>query len=150
MTAGGTGYARERNLAAAHLALVDENTRLQEERDRYRAGFEKAEDALDAQIRNDAVVEMERNQLRTFAARVGHRHDCRGRDGNGGPKGRPCTCGWGDDEDEGIRALTDPATGETTCEHNWADARNEAVQSGEVCTKCSAIRAPPTTEGGSA
>lgn len=27
------------------------------------------------------------------------------------------------------------------CEHNWVDARNKLVQSGEVCPKCGAIRA---------
>ncbi len=34
------------------------------ERDRYRTGFENSENALDAQIRDDAVVELERNRLR--------------------------------------------------------------------------------------
>jgi hypothetical protein len=27
------------------------------------------------------------------------------------------------------------------CEHNWVDARNKFVESGEVCLKCCAIRA---------
>ncbi len=34
------------------------------ERDRYKTGFENASNALDAQIHDDAVVELERNQLR--------------------------------------------------------------------------------------
>jgi hypothetical protein len=53
------------------------------------------------------------------------------------------------DEDVALGALrrallTDPAAGETTCEHSWVDARNEAVQSGEWCSKCNAIREAPT------
>lgn len=29
----------------------------------------------------------------------------------------------------------------TVCEHEWIDARNTAVESGEICIKCNAIRA---------
>ncbi len=32
---------------------------------------------------------------------------------------------------------------EWVCEHEWVDARNEAVESGEMCVKCHAIRATP-------
>ena len=36
----------------------------------------------------------------------GHLHDCKGRDGNTGPKGRSCTCGWGfEDDDEGAHKI---------------------------------------------
>jgi hypothetical protein len=28
----------------------------------------------------------------------------------------------------------------TDCEHDWVDARNEKIQSGELCTKCFAMR----------
>lgn len=28
----------------------------------------------------------------------------------------------------------------TQCNHDWKDARNEVVQSGELCIKCGAIR----------
>ena len=36
------------------------------------------------------------------------------------------------------------------CEHEWIDAKNEVVVSGEVCLKCNAIRAAstPSWEGG--
>lgn len=29
----------------------------------------------------------------------------------------------------------------STCEHAWADARNSSIGSGEVCTRCGAVRA---------
>ena len=45
----------------------------------------------------------------------------------------PCTCG-----------LTPSATRER-CGHDWVSARNQAVTSGEVCTKCFAVRAEPVT-----
>jgi hypothetical protein len=32
-------------------------------------------------------------------------------------------------------------TEKPSCEHNWVDARNQHVQSGELCLKCHAIRA---------
>lgn len=28
----------------------------------------------------------------------------------------------------------------TKCDHDWVDAKNEVVQSGEMCSKCRAIR----------
>ena len=33
----------------------------------------------------------------------------------------------------------------TTCEHEWVDARNQVVKSGEICLKCGAGRAGNTT-----
>jgi hypothetical protein len=36
---------------------------------------------------------------------------------------------------------TEAESGGEECEHNWVDARNSAVESGEVCTICHAIRA---------
>jgi len=32
------------------------------------------------------------------------------------------------------------------CDHNWVDARNEIVQSGELCLKCFSIRAGNSSE----
>lgn len=32
------------------------------------------------------------------------------------------------------------------CDHEWVDATNEVVQSGELCFKCNAIRATPIKE----
>lgn len=55
---------RYQEMKAERDAARQESGRLREERDMYRGGFEKASDALDAQIRNDAVVEMERDGLR--------------------------------------------------------------------------------------
>ena len=39
------------------------------------------------------------------------------------------------------KALTD------LCDHDWQDARNKAVTSGEVCLRCGAIRARLDHEG---
>lgn len=53
--------------ACANCTIVElraEIVSLKDERDRYETGFENASNALDAQIRDDAVVEMERNALR--------------------------------------------------------------------------------------
>jgi len=33
---------------------------------------------------------------------------------------------------------------DSLCAHEWADARNAVVLSGEVCLKCGAVRAAPT------
>lgn len=38
--------------------------------------------------------------------------------------------------------------GPQTCVHNWVDARNEVVLSGEVCTKCGSVRAGNATGQG--
>ena len=35
-----------------------------------------------------------------------------------------------------------------TCKHEWADARNQVVKSGEICLKCYAMRAGNTTTTG--
>jgi len=37
--------------------------------------------------------------------------------------------------------------GEVACKHEWVDARNPVVKSGEICLKCNTIR-PGNTEGG--
>jgi len=36
----------------------------------------------------------------------------------------------------------------TTCKHEWVDARNQVVKSGEICQKCYAMRAGNTTTTG--
>jgi len=41
---------------------------------------------------------------------------------------------------EAIKAL---ALFDDECDHEWVDARNEVVSSGEVCLKCHAVRAAP-------
>lgn len=33
-----------------------------------------------------------------------------------------------------------------TCDHNWVDARNEVVKSGQWCSKCNAIRPGEATQ----
>lgn len=33
------------------------------------------------------------------------------------------------------------AEAEEACDHNWVSAVNEVIKSGEICTKCHAIRA---------
>ncbi len=47
-----------------HKALFENLKRTQAERDTYKRGFENSENALDAQIKSDAEIEMERNALR--------------------------------------------------------------------------------------
>ena len=42
---------------------------------------------------------------------------------------------------ERITALLAKAKGESQCDHNWVDARNKVVKSGEICLKCGALRA---------
>lgn len=36
----------------------------------------------------------------------------------------------------------------TPCDHEWTDARNEVVESGEICLKCMTIRAGNQATGG--
>lgn len=43
-----------------------------------------------------------------------------------------------------IKAMQDAM--EMECEHDWVDARNEVVTTGEWCRKCFAIRATPWQE----
>ena len=47
-----------------HATLYENLKRTQAERDTYKRGFDNASDALDAQIKSDAEIEMERNALR--------------------------------------------------------------------------------------
>lgn len=42
-----------------------------------------------------------------------------------------------------IESLSGAAT-PTPCKHEWTDARNEVVKSGEICLKCGTIRAGNT------
>lgn len=71
--------------------------------------------------RDEARVE--RDELREALERFGgHLHDCRGRDGGEGPKGRPCSCGWGFcDDDTGARFLLDGPPVRRTIGHTIRD-----------------------------
>ena len=40
-----------------------------------------------------------------------------------------------------VRYAKQHATKEDNCEHDWVDARNPVVKSGEICIKCFAIKA---------
>lgn len=46
---------------------------------------------------------------------------------------------WADVSADGLRAAL------SVCDHEWTDARNEVVQSGEICLKCNTLRAGNVT-----
>lgn len=56
---------------------------------------------------------------------------------------------WRGDLNEYIAGVLTPSETDGECqEHDWRDARNEIVESGEVCVRCGAIRAGNTSKIG--
>lgn len=49
---------------------------------------------------------------------------------------------------EEVRALYERLRRKARCDHDWRDARNEVVRSGEFCPKCMAVRAGNATTDG--
>ncbi|WP_243350837.1 hypothetical protein [Stenotrophomonas acidaminiphila] len=83
-----------------------------------------------------------------------YRHLRSRRDGDGPAAAVRCLGGpyfnraiYGDQLDKAVDAdIQAQATGTEECAHNWVDARNQVVKSGELCTRCGKLRASDAEE----